>query len=146
MYDLKIYLAGKMSGLTYQEMNEWRETLRVKLIELGRLRGYKVQAINPVTFYNYEHEFHQSEREIEDYDLAHVISSDVIIVNLDGLSSSDGTKLEIFEAYRHHKIPVIALGSKELYKQVHPWIQSKIMRVEETEEGLLGYIRDYYMI
>lgn len=83
-----------MSGLSFNEMIIWRKELKVQLQFAAQNSGYRIQVINPVDFYNFEENRHQSEDEIEDFDLAHVITSDIIVVNLDGLSSSDGTKLK----------------------------------------------------
>lgn len=146
MKQLKIYEAGKMSGLTFEKMNNWRVVLRSYLNEEAKLSDYKLSIINPVDFYNFEECKHQSEEEIEEYDLAHVITSDIIVVNLDGLSSSDGTKIEIHDAHYHNKIPVIAFGDKELYDQLHPWVKNDITRVEKGIIEVVNYIRDFYMI
>ena len=82
---LKIYLAGKMGGLTYEQMNDWRISLTNRLNVAAENAGYKLMIINPVLFYNFEEKKYQSEKEVKDYDLAHVITSDLVIVNLDGL-------------------------------------------------------------
>lgn len=143
---LKIYLAGKMSGLSFEEMNTWRKKLKEKLLLVAEISGYQLRVINPVDFYNFEEKIYQSELEVEEYDLAHVISSDVIIVNLNGLSSSDGTKIELHDAKYHNRIPVIAFGDKELYEELHPWIKVNITRVENTVEDVVKYIQEFYMI
>lgn len=142
---LKVYLAGKMSGLSFDEMNIWRKELKRQLQCAAKNSGYQIQIINPVDFYNFEENRYQSEDEIEDFDLAHVITRDIIIVNLDGLSTSDGTKIELHDAKYHHNIPVIAFGSKELYKKLHPWIKRNITRVEKNIEDVIEYIKDFYM-
>lgn len=146
MKELKIYLAGKMSGLTYEEMNSWRIKTKIKLLNAAKTSGYRLIIINPVEFYNFEEKKHQSEEEVEDYDLAHVISSDIIIVNLEGLNTSDGTKIELHDAKYHNKIPVIAFGHEMSYLDLHPWIKRNITRVEKDMEGVIEYIRDFYMI
>lgn len=148
MKELKIYIAGKMSGLTYEKMNGWREKLKRKIEMQADLIGYKDKlcVINPVNYYNFENYRHQSETEVEDYDLAHVISSDVIIVNLDGLNSSIGTIIELHDANYHHRIPVIAFGSEDNYNKLHPWIKRDITRYEETMDDVITYIGDFYMI
>lgn len=143
---IKIYLAGKMGGLDFDDMNEWRMRLKSKLRILGEKHGYVVEVINPVDFYNFTSKKHQSEREIKDYDLAHVVTSDLVVVNLDGLDTSDGTKIEIHDAKYHCQIPVIAFGSYRLYENLHPWNQDNITRVEETEDDLLKYIEEFYLI
>ena len=125
---LKIYEAGKMGGLTFSEMNSWRVELKNKLLNAAENADHKLLVINPVDFYNLENKRFQSEEEVEDYDLAHVITSDIIIVNLDGLNTSDGSKIELHDGNFHNKIPVIAFGDAELYNNLHPWIKRDITR------------------
>lgn len=146
MKHIKIYEAGKMSGLTFEEMNNWRVKLKKKLLNVAEFANYSITVINPVDFYNFEEKRHQSEKEIEDYDLAHVISSDIIIVNLEGLDNSDGTKIEIYEANYNRKIPVIAFGNRKLYNNLHPWIKNAITRVENSIDEVVKYIKEFYLI
>lgn len=117
------------------------------LLEYGaELRDLvNVNVINPVDYYNYEEPRHQTEIEIEEYDLAHVTSSDIVVVNLEGLSDSIGTIIELHDAHYHKKIPVIAFGDRELYDNLHPWIKNDITRVEEKALDVALYIRDFYM-
>lgn len=143
---IKIYLAGKMSGLTYQEMGVWRQEIENKFLIQSMLTNYTVMVLNPVKLYNFEEVKHQSEKEIMNYDISHVVTSDIIIVNLDGLATSDGSKIEIYEANYNRKIPVIAFGDKELYNNLHPWLKECITRVEKNIEDVVDYIRDFYMI
>ena len=135
-----------MSGLPFEEMSNWRQEIKTQLLLAGEVSGCKLQVINPVDFYNFKEKKHQSEEEIMEYDLSHVISSNIIIVNLDGLSSSDGTKIELHDAKYHNHIPVIAFGNKELYNPLHPWIKINITRVENNIEDVVRYIQEFYMI
>ena len=146
MKQLKIYEAGKMGGLTFSEMNNWRVELKNKLLNAAENADYKLLVINPVDFYNFEERRFQSEEEVEDYDLAHVITSDIIIVNLDGLNTSDGSKIELHDGNFHNKIPVIAFGDAELYNNLHPWIKRDITRFEKNIDYVVEYIRDFYLI
>ena len=143
---IKIYLAGKMSGLTYQEMGVWRQEIENKFLIQSMLANYTIMVLNPVKLYNFEEVKHQSEKEIMNYDISHVVTSDIIIVNLDGLATSDGSKIEIYEANYNRKIPVIAFGDKELYNNLHPWLKECITRVDSNEISLCNYIYDFYMI
>jgi nucleoside 2-deoxyribosyltransferase len=143
---LKIYAAGKMSGLSFEDMNNWRVKLKEILTTYAELSGIDIKVINPVDFYNFETPRHQSEIEVEEFDLAHVVSSDIIIVNLDGLNSSIGTIIELHDAKYHNKIPVIAFGNKEMYDELHPWVKNDITRVEETIYDVAAYIKDFYLI
>ena len=146
MKQLKIYEAGKMGGLTFSEMNNWRVELKNKLLNAAENADYKLLVINPVDFYNFEEKRFQSEEEVEDYDLAHVITSNIIIVNLDGLNTSDGSKIELHDGNFHNKIPVIAFGDAELYNNLHPWIKRDITRFEKNIDDVVEYIRDFYLI
>ena len=146
MKKLKVYLAGAMGGLTFGEMSTWRIELKEKLIMAAENVGCQITIVNPVDYYNFAEKRHQSEREIKEFDLAHVISSDIIIVNLEKLIGSDGTKYEMFKAKYCHKIPVIAFGDKQLYDDLHPWTQDDITRVEKTPIDVVNYIRDFYMV
>lgn len=146
MKHIKIYLAGKMGGLSLDEMNLWRNEIKEKLLLVADDLKYDITVINPCEFYSFETSQHQSEKEIEDYDLAHVITSNIVIVNLDCLSSSTGSQIEIHEANRNYKIPVIAFGTKYLYNTLHPWIKNKITRVEENIDDVVEYIKHFYMI
>ena len=143
---LKIYEAGKMSGLSFDEMNNWRQDLKLQLQLAAEISGYQIQVINPVDYFNFEEKRYQSESEVMEYDLSHVITSDVTIVNLNGLSTSDGTKIELHDARYHNKIPVIAFGDRKLYENLHPWIKENITRVEERIEDVVRYIQEFYMI
>ena len=135
-----------MSGLSFDEMSSWRQDLKTQLLLAAEISGHKIQVINPVDYYNFEEKKYQSEKEVMEYDLAHVITSNIIVVNLDGLSTSDGTKIELHDARYHNKIPVIAFGDKKLYENLHPWIKENITRVEEKIEDVVRYIQEFYMI
>ena len=144
MRELKIYLAGKMSGLKYENMYEWRAYLKNKLVSMAEHHGQKAYVVNPVDFYNFENARHQTEIEIKMFDLNHVLSSDIVIVNLDGLATSDGTKYELHDAKKAN-IPVIAFGDYKLYEDLHPWTKDNITRVENNIDDIVEYIKDFYM-
>ena len=76
----------------------------------------------------------------------HVTTSDIIIVNLEGLSTSDGTKYELHDANYHKRIPVIAFGETVLYEGLHPWIKRDITRVEPDVESLIDYLEEFYFV
>ena len=145
MKELKIYIAGKMSGYTFEQMNDWRVDITSKLKNAAYYAGKNINVINPVDYYNFSEVRYQSDIEVEEYDLAHVISSDIIIVNLKGLQSSIGTIIELHDAHYHHKIPVIAFGDKNLYDKLHPWIKNDITRVENGIDDVIEYIKDFYL-
>ena len=60
------------------------------------------------------------------------------------LATSDGTKYELHDARKSH-IPVIAFGEYKLYEELHSWTKDNITRVEKDMEGVVEYIKDFYM-
>ena len=143
MRKLKIYLAGRMSGFTYEEMNQWRVDISKIINHMADYHECIVDVINPVNYYNFENPKHQNEKEVMKYDLAHVKTSNIIVVKLDGLNNSIGSCIELYEAYKND-IPVIALGTKEEYEELHPWIRECITRRDFPQEELVEYIKDFY--
>ena len=132
------YLAGAMSGLTFEEMNNWRKEVKEKLMTIDF--NNELNVINPTDFFNFEYKYHQNEREVRDFDLRMVTNSDFIIVNLKHLNHSIGTAIELHEAYYHHHIPVYGYGSKKDYKKLHPWIQENITRYDKDLDSIIHYI------
>ena len=81
MKKIKIYLAGKMGGLTLAAMNKWRIDAKHLLVAEADKSDCVVEVVNPVVFYNFEEKRHQTEIEVEEFDLAQL--SDLDIINLD---------------------------------------------------------------
>lgn len=144
MKELTIYEAGKMSGLGLQQMITWRIELTKELEDVAEIVGVKINAVNPVNYFNFVQKRHQTESEIMKFDLSKVKHSDIVVVNMDGLNTSIGTCIELYEAYKK-EIPVLAFGSNELYEELHPWIQCCITRHDETYKDTVNYIKDFYM-
>lgn len=145
MQKTQIYLAGKMSGLSYDEMNKWREDFRHSLDSTAYYAGKSVFVVNPVKYFNFEEKRYQTEEEVMKFDIAKVRKSDLVVVNIDGLSESIGTCMELYEAYTKN-IPVLAFGlTREDYDKLHPWIKVCITRYDDEVTELLDYIRDFYL-
>lgn len=141
MKELKIYLGGKMSGLTFSEMNKWRVVMKEQLT-IASSDICNVRVINPTDYYNFENIRHKSEEEVMDYDLDHVKSSDILIINLDKVQTSPGTIVEIHAAWELG-IPVLAFGNSDT---LHPWIKRMIRRTDDTLEELVDYIKEFYFV
>lgn len=140
---MTIYLAGAMSNLTYVQMTMWRHELGILLQLSAEDYGMKVKVVNPVSYYNFEEKRHKSEKEIMQFDLNYIRKSDIVVVNLEGLNTSIGTCIELYEATKNN-IPVLAFGTVEMYDSLHPWIKECITRVDWTKEELVEYIEDFY--
>lgn len=132
---MKIYLAGKMSGLSFEEMNGWR----TKATQMLHRHDDMIRIENPCLHYNFENalEMKATDLEIRNYDLWLVRNCDVVLVNLD-YQGSIGTAIELFEAYEHCRIPVI--GYRTVEQPDHPWIQCSVTRECASLEDAIDYI------
>lgn len=142
---LKIYLAGKMGSLTLKEMNGWRVKITDMLFTQADSAGYKLDVINPVMYFNTLEHKHQTEEEAMDFDLRHVATSDVVIVNLKDINTSIGTCIEVYRAWTLG-IPVVAYGMMVDWIAIHPWVKRCITRHETKKTDVCNYIREFYMI
>lgn len=138
MSNFKIYLAGKMSGLTFEEMNSWRAKASVILEGYGEY----IHTENPCHYYNFEIDPNSfSDHECKEFDLWLVKNCDLILVNLD-FSDSIGTAIEIELASRIWNIPIIAFGTR---KDIHPWIKLSITKHCPTMEEAIEHIINFYL-
>lgn len=140
---MKIYLAGGMSNLTFEQQNEWREHIIKKLKNNNDMFWHKyiLDIINPVQYYNFESVEYKTQKEVMEYDLNHVRTSDLIIVNFND-PKSIGTAMEIMLARELH-IPIIGLNTSN--KELHPWLIESCTRICETMDELINHITDFYI-
>lgn len=134
-----------MSKLSLNEMNEWRVAAQNLFKEYSELTDTPTQVINPVDFYNFERAAHKTEREVMVYDLMHVRTSDVVIVNLSRLNTSVGTCIELYQSHIQGT-PIMAFGSVEDYEKLHPWLKEMIHRCELRLIDVIDHIKDFYMV
>lgn len=129
---MTVYEAGRMTGLSYNEMNDWREEA-TKLFN-----QYDIKTINPVTYYNFEMDKNFTDKECMLFDLTAVNKSDIILVNLH--YDSIGTAIELYEAYKSNK-PVIGFGAHE---NLHPWMKECCYKICDDLIDAVNYITSYY--
>lgn len=139
----QFYLAGKMDGLSFEEMNDWREEAALKIKLMSETAGYKCEVINPCDYYNFKEKRYQTDEEVMDYDLRHVKNSDFLIVNAAGVETSPGTICEMFEAWKND-IPVFVFGAAR--GELHSWINRFVTRFEPNIDYLITYLSDFYYI
>ena len=145
MRELQIYLGGAMANCkSFEEMNGWRENFIEIISPCAENYDMKVRCINPCKYYNFEEVKYQSQMEVMKFDLARVTESKLLIVNLDGFSTSIGTIIECYEAWMCD-IPVLVFGDKETYDSLHPWIKNCITRCDPSMLETIEYIKDFYM-
>ena len=64
MNNLSIYLAGAMSGKSFEEMNTWRVEIKNMLTHMALYYDCDVKVVNPVEYYNFNEKRHKSEKEV----------------------------------------------------------------------------------
>lgn len=139
MKEFTIYLAGAMSGITFEEANIWRRSFTKSMKYI--YSDIKVNCINPNDYYNFKEIIYDSEREVMEFDLYKVRHSDLIVVNFEHPVSL-GTMAELTIAYEH-KIPVIGLNIN--HEKLHPWQVEMCNKIFDNENELTHYICDYYL-
>jgi nucleoside 2-deoxyribosyltransferase len=146
--EFKVYLAGAISGATYEGCSSWRNFAVRSLAESG-IRGYSplrakdyLKAVNAdsnikAMQHTYDGFAMSTSRAINSRDHWDVMTSDVILVNLLGAAIvSIGTVMEIAWAHAYRK-PTVLVMEKEGNIHDHPMVRESIgFRVETLEEGL----------
>jgi len=136
----RVYLAGAMSNLSFEEMNNWR----VKATKLFKQYPDNIHTINPVVHYNFEMDRNSyTDKEVKEFDLYHIKNSNIILVNLDH-PNSIGTAIELECASRFWNIPIIAFGGENYF--VHPWIKECVIKYCENLEEAVEHIVEYYFV
>lgn len=139
MKDFKIYLAGGMSNMTWEEQTLWRDLVEKLLYKDDDTYKFKIDIINPTKFYNFKEKQEDSELEIMKYDLRHVRSSDLIIVNFNN-PNSIATAQELAIAY-DRDIPIIGITTTDL----HPWLYCMTDKMFDNIEKAVKYIIEFYL-
>lgn len=144
MKTFKIYLAGGMQNLSFEEQNSWREKVR-KELEQHYYNGnvkYHLDIINPCKYYNFqEPEKYDTQTEVMRFDLHHVKTSDLVVVNFND-PNSIGTAMEIATCYERG-IPVI--GFVEKTTALHSWINCSCEKILPALDDMIDYIVDFYL-
>lgn len=139
----KIYTAGKMSGLTYDQQMGWRK-------EVVHQISHAAKIVNPPEYYN-PLDVNTAEVEMEAmiWDLNQIRDSDIVLVNLDGIDTSIGTHCEIgfinaINSFGDKHIYLVGFGKDK--EELHPWIRMSLFHWEQDLESALDYICRYLLV
>ena len=160
--NFKIFLSGGITGLDTKECKKWRDCLQSRFYGVFGLNNNII--VNQMRHFNPNKETSDTlEKEAMMYNLYHVRTADIIIVNLDKLNSI-GTAQELMLAYELHK-PIIGFIQEDKVSKIHPWIQMEIGKLftykynkyyteatdeetpdclEWTLEGIVDYVKNHY--
>lgn len=121
----RIYLCGKCSGLSFEEMNGWRKNF-VQLTKTRSNDFVTPKIFNPCDAFGaewYQRELSFSEKlKIKDFDLSALRLSNLIVVNCKNLETSVGSIYEIAVA-KELKIPVIGFNISD---NLHDWLKTAL--------------------
>lgn len=141
MENIKIYLSGGMGGLTIEEQVGWRNRLQNAII-------YNREPIKKPTFFSPPNFYcpalpkaYKSEKEVMEFDLHNLRSSNIVIVNFNA-PNSIGTAMELAIAKEQH-IPVIGLNESGV--ELHPWLVECCTRMCDTFIELVDHVVDFYL-
>ena len=141
---IKGYLAGGMAKFGADEFtksNNWRTYLKNIFETNFSDNNYKILITNPNDYYNFIDKKHASEREIMEFDIRRVLSSNFVIVNFND-PKSIGTACELAIAYKHN-IPIIGLCENGEWESLHPWLKEFCTKCFDNKDDLIYYIINY---
>ena len=138
---VKIYLAGGMGALSFEEQSKWRNQI-INAIKFGDYDYEKKPVFtNPVDYYNFEEVRYKSEREVMEFDLNRVRKSDLIVVNFND-PTSIGTTFKLAIAKERH-IPIIGINIGD--KQLHPWLVECCTRMCSDIREAVEHVVEFYL-
>lgn len=127
-----IYLAG---GCKHEADGgrEWRSFVQKNYDE-------DFNIINPLDYFDYGQNWHQSDRQVKEYFMSRIKKSDVVLVNLNNSNLSCGTCQEVQYAV-DHEIPVIGFGTENVYA----WLGNVDCQAVFDDVGdAMDYLIEYY--
>lgn len=135
----QIYAAGAITGLTNAQHFVWRDKLAFLINDCT---CGKWNVFNPSIHISEVEEFNMKEREAMDYDLFHLLRSDLMVVNFNYNPASIGTVAEMGAAYTH-QIPIIGLN--ETNEKLHPWQIEMCLRIFTNIDMMINYLCDHFI-
>lgn len=139
--NVRIYLAGGMTGLTLEEQTKWRNKFK-DAIQYGEYDLIKTPIFfSPADHYSLFETEHKSEREVMEFDLYNLRRSDLVVVNFNS-PKSIGTAMELMFA-KENKIPVIGLNKDCI--ELHPWLVECCVRICSDFRELVSHVTNFYL-
>lgn len=151
MKDIKIYTAGKNSGLTKEEAMSWRRQLEKSVRQLMATmdldKRIRVTFVHPSNYYFPGENNALSDKEVLYWMYKQIHESDIVVVSLEGVLTSVGTLLELgaiqaINTFADGFISVVGIGDKTGYDCV----DGIILRRENTVSKAAEYIIDYLLL
>ncbi len=139
-----IYLCGGMGRFgkeRFEEGNKWRVDIKN---QIENISNKKAICCNPNDHFNFLNDTnYESQKEIMEFDLYKVRSSDLLIVNFND-PNSIGSVCEMAIAY-DRKIHIIGLCENGEKESLHPWLKEFCNRIFTDREELILYVIQHYI-
>lgn len=135
---IKIYLAGGCKNEDDEGVG-WRQKAVQTFRTATEDKDATVKVINPVDFFSYSEQKHQSDSQVKNYYMDQILHSRLVLVNLTRSDVSCGTCMECQYA-KDHDIPIIGFGTEDVY----PWLLVDCQVVFPSLLKAIDYISDYY--
>lgn len=135
----QIYTAGAITGLEWTDHFNWRDDLASIITECTKGKWH---VFNPSLHISDLAEWNMTERESMDYDLYHLLRSDLMIVNFAYNPVSVGTAVEFGAAYTH-QIPIIGLN--ENGETLYSWEKEMCLKIFDDYNLMLKYLVDHFL-
>lgn len=140
MDTIKIYLAGGCKNEEDEGMG-WRQKAVQMFKTATEDKEDNVRVINPVDYFSYSEQKHQSDSQVKSYYMDQIRHSRVVLVNLNRSDVSCGTCMECQFA-KDNNIPIIGFGTDNIY----PWLLVDCQVVFTSMLQAIDYIVDYYCV
>lgn len=139
---MKVYLAGPISGLTYDGAQEWRDYFRTSIDPriqcYSPLRGKEYLTMRGKLEGSYDEFPLSSDRGLTERDRFDCTKADLVVCNLLGATqrTSIGTMIELGWADAN-RVPVVLIMEKEGNIHEHPMVrQTTSWRVDNMQDAL----------
>lgn len=135
---IRIYLAGGCKNEP-DEGREWRERAVQMFKAATENTDVKIKVINPVDYFSYSEQNHQSDSQVKNYYMDQILHSRIVLANLNHSDVSCGTCMECQYA-KDNKIQIISFGTEDIY----PWLVVDSQVVFPSMLQAIDYIVDKY--
>lgn len=134
----QIYLAGGITGISWEQATEWRDELAENLYDVSQGRWH---CFDPCEHFN---EFGEVITDYESlkYDLDQLRHSRLMIASFEFTQKSTGTLIELGVAHEN-LIPIIGYNPEKV--ELHPWIRAICTHICTSKSGLYQFLCDHYL-
>lgn len=141
----KIFTAGKMGGLDYEQQMSWRTEVENLITSAS---DKPITFVHPPMYYQYKENDSDNDIESKIWETNQLKDSDIVVVDLSTIADSIGTHMElgIIEAINSTSnkfIYVVGIGKPNIN---HPWISQCVFHREDTIKEAADYIVSHLLI